>query len=142
MAANGHLTVPSSGAWAGLNSWVNYQRRRQETLSHERRAALEELGVCWAKRRPQDTTLGATEAGRQKMARSDDDKWGERLEELRAFTAVNGNDARVPTKTHAALHFWLRSQRKICHKGALTDERRYALERMVGQYRLTLSDPR
>jgi len=76
-AENGHLTIPHSGAWISLNSWVYRQRQRQNTLSPERHAALEELGVCWepAKRPPRH------------LITQDVDKWGERLEELRAFKA-------------------------------------------------------
>lgn len=135
-AAHGHLDVPARGPSGTLRSWVYRQclLRRRGALSHEREAALQELGLCCepparARRGTRGGAGGVAVGTRQSSSGGGggggarDAMWARRFEELRSFSRAHGH-TRVPSRTK--LYSWLHSQRRICD--SLSDERRATLE--------------
>ena len=153
-AEHGHLAVPAKGAWCSLSSWVAYQRllRRRGTLSPERKAVLQEIGLRWEPPRSKKGAgagVGAGAGARQRgtaaavgtrggitaaaSGGTQDEKWAVKVEELRSFSKANGH-TRVPSNTK--LHLWLHNQRRACAKGSLSNERRASLEAVGVDFRV------
>ena len=114
----GHCNVPRSQGTLGV--WVRSQRRlyqkreagEQTPLTDERVAALDALGFEWGT--------------------GNDERWNERLAELRDYKEENG-DCNVP-QSQGTLGVWVKTQRNLYRKRKdgeqtpLTDERIAALE--------------
>lgn len=109
----GHCNIPATHPVLGaVGNWLIAQRmaKRKGTLSEERRAKLESLGVSWDPHA---------------------DAWEERCEALCAFKARKGN-CDIPTsyRQDIGLYAWLIKQRTDFRRGVLSDERRDRLEQL------------
>lgn len=109
----GHCNIPATHPVLGaVGNWLIAQRmaKRKGTLSEERRAKLESLGVSWDPHA---------------------DAWEERFEALCAFKASEGN-CDIPTsyRQDIGLYAWLIKQRTDFRQGVLSEKRRDRLEQL------------
>lgn len=109
----GHCNIPATHpALGGVGDWLIAQRiaKRKGSLSGERRARLESLGISWDPHA---------------------DAWEERHNALCEFKASNGN-CDIPTayRQDIGLYTWLTKQRTDFRRGVLTPERRVRLEEL------------
>jgi hypothetical protein len=124
---HGHVVVPRADpSFIPLCRWIVYQRRKRKegTLSEERRVALEELGIQWE--RPAVSSSRSDDSEERANTKTQDERWKEKFDELRAFYDENGH-----TKVHSGdtkLHQWLVNQRRMAGNDSLVNERRVALE--------------
>ncbi|KAL9189803.1 hypothetical protein ACHAXT_009478 [Thalassiosira profunda] len=118
-AYHGHCNVPQRyGNDPQLGRWVKKQRYlyKKGKLSVERTQLLDDIEFEWNAERDRDISRFS----------SDDELWGERLEQLRAYKEEHG-DCNVP-KRYALLGKWVQWQRYLYKKGKLADERKERLE--------------